>query len=156
MMRSLLEPRNIQNVLPGATVGVGQSVRDWLAGSSNQTGSETLHATVSANRGTIDADARLSSERDAEYDKGKISEHNFGRDPVGYGDIGRLVSGAKDPDAGMFAPAPKDPYGAPFKERLLSIARHPETRNVEDRRGIDIRKNYTIDEWINRKRMEPM
>ena len=43
-----------------------------------------------------------------------------------------------------------------FKDRVLARSRWPESKNVDDRRGIDIRKDYTIDEWVNRREAKPM
>ena len=65
------------------------------------------------------------------------------RDPGGIAQTGKGLKTSYSP-------------AASFKDRVLAAAHWPESKNIEDRRGIDIRKDYTIDEWINRREAKPM
>lgn len=74
--------------------------------------------------------------------------------PSGVADVDPVTRAAKVPHAGEFTP--RQPSGLSFYDRVMSIARWPDSKNVEDRRGVDIRKDYTIDEWLKLPRNKPM
>lgn len=151
--RTLFDPQDISkraNALFTGDMRFNVHPFAWHQNRGNIPGDETLHQTYKANEplSSIDQD-RLLADREGEWATGKVAEHNFGRDAPGYGDIGRLTRG--EAASGKFVPQPVS--GETFKDRLLSRARWPESRNIQDRRGErDIRQDYTIDEWVKKTR----
>lgn len=67
----------------------------------------------------------------------------------GVADLDPYTREAKPPSAGTFEPT--KPFApSPFKERLMAIARGPDSTFVEDRRtAIDPRSTMTVEEWVD-------
>ena len=67
----------------------------------------------------------------------------------GVADLDPYTREAKPPSAGTFEPT--KPFApSPFKERLMAIARGPDSMFVEDRRtAIDPRSTMTVEEWVD-------
>lgn len=133
MKRVLFDPgalNKIANRAPGGAIGVGASPVDWVLSASRQRGSLSFS--------DPDRMAREEAKNDLVLIQGARGGHR-----------------AEVPDPPPSAPGPglvlQTTSGESFKDRLLARARWPESRNVEDRRGLGPQKSdMTIDEWVDK------